>query len=74
MQGFACALTESEAEQDWHDAKQVSRDKQQIHIDAQIDFAGNKSEENKQADIDTGKEALDAALDEAADRRAGNSG
>lgn len=66
MQSTAmCALTESEAKQNWYDAKQISHDKQQIHRDAKIDFAGNKSEENRQAVVDTGKEALHASLDEA---------
>lgn len=59
------ALTESDAKQDWRDAKQVSHDKQQIHRDAKIVFAGDKSEENRQAVVDTGKETLHAALDEA---------
>jgi hypothetical protein len=65
MQGIVVsALTESEAKQDWRDAKQVSQDKQQIHRDAKIEFAGDKSEENRQAIVDTGKEALHAALNE----------
>lgn len=66
MQSIAVsALTESEAKQNWFDAKQVSREKQQIHRDAKIEFAGDKTGENRQAVVDTGKEALLAALDEA---------
>lgn len=59
------ALTASEAKAEWREAKQVSKEKQQAHRDAKIDFAGNNSEENKQAVIDTGKETLHAALNEA---------
>ena len=65
MQSIAVsALAESDAKQDWLDAKQVSHDKQQIHRDAKIEFAADKSEENRQAVVDTGKEALHAALNE----------
>jgi len=58
------ALTSSEAKQEWQNAKQASGEKQETHRDAKIKFAGDKSEENKQAVVDTGKEALMAALDE----------
>lgn len=59
------ALTAGEAREEWKDAKQVSREKQQIHRDAKIKFAGNKSDENRQKVVDTGKDVLNAALDEA---------
>ncbi len=59
------AMTASDAKQDWRDAKKVSAQKQEIHRDAKITFAGDASEENKQAVVDTGKDVLDAALDEA---------
>lgn len=59
------ALTESEAKQAWRDAKRISQEKQQLYRDAQIQYAGNKSAENNQKVIDTGKEALHAALNEA---------
>ena len=59
------ALTESEAKQAWRDAKTVSLEKQEIHLDAKIKFAGNNSEENRQDVVDTGKDVLYAALDEA---------
>jgi hypothetical protein len=66
LQVFAVsALTAGEAKQEWLDAKQESRDKQETHRDAKIDFAANKSEENRQAVVDTGKDVLHAALDEA---------
>jgi hypothetical protein len=42
------ALTESDAKQDWRDAKQVSCDTQQIHRDAKIEFAEDKSDENSE--------------------------
>ena len=59
------ALTASEARQEWKDAKQASLSEQEIHRDAKLVFAGDKSEENRQAVVDTGKDVLHAALDEA---------
>ena len=59
------ALTSSEAKQDWYDAKQASRDAQQEYGDAKIAWATDKSEENNQKVIDTGKDVLHRALDEA---------
>jgi hypothetical protein len=59
------ALTSSEAKQDWYDAKQASRDAQQEYRDVKIAWATNKSEENNQKVIDTGKNVLHRALDEA---------
>ena len=59
------ALTSSEAKQEWYDAKQSSREAQQVHRDANIAWATNKTEENNQKVIETGKEALHRALDEA---------
>lgn len=53
------------AKQDWLDAKQVSREKQAEHREAKIKFQADKSEENRQIVVDTGKEVLHAALDEA---------
>ncbi|MBW2991858.1 hypothetical protein KY345_01435 [Candidatus Woesearchaeota archaeon] len=58
------ALTASEAKQDWRDKKQESKEKQEIHRDAKLDYAADKTEENKQKVIDTGKDVLNAALDE----------
>ncbi|AKB84249.1 hypothetical protein [Methanococcoides methylutens] len=58
------ALSASEAKQDWHDAKQASVEAQAEHRDAKIDWAADKTEENNQRVIDTGKDALHAALDE----------
>ena len=59
------ALSAGEAKTGWLEAKKVSREKQEIHRDAKIEFAADKSEENRQAVVDTGKEVLHAALDEA---------
>ena len=61
----AIALTSSEAKQDWYDSKDASRQAQQEHRDANIVWAANKTEENNQQVIETGKEALHRALDEA---------
>lgn len=59
------ALTDSEAKQVWKDTKKISLEKQEIHFDAKIKLAGNNSEENRQEVVDTGKDVLYAALDEA---------
>lgn len=63
-QVLAVSATVSDAKTDWQDAKAVSKEKQQAHRDAKVDFAANKSDENKQAVIDTGKDSLHAALNE----------
>jgi hypothetical protein len=66
FQPFAVyALTSVEAKQNWFDAKEASREAQQAHRDAKLDYAADKSEENNQKVIDTGKDSLQAALDEA---------
>lgn len=59
------ALTSSEAKQEWLDAKEYSLDVQEEHRDAKLDYAVNKTDENQQLVIDTGKIVLHAALDEA---------
>jgi len=64
MIGSAFALTASEARQLWLDAKSASIDAQATHRQAKVDYAANASPENNQAVIDTGKDVLDAALDE----------
>ncbi|WP_340818853.1 hypothetical protein [Methanolobus sp. WCC4] len=61
----AAASTASEAKQDWFDAKERSMDAQEAHREAKIAWAVDKTDENNQAVIDTGKDALNAALDEA---------
>jgi hypothetical protein len=58
------ALTASEARQEWRDAKDVSRDAQETHREAKIKHAGDKTAENEQEVVDTGKVVLNAALDE----------
>ncbi|MBU0457491.1 MAG: hypothetical protein ABH824_06805 [Nanoarchaeota archaeon] len=59
------ALTASEAKEDWRDAKELSKETQEKNQDAKIKYAGNKTVENNQEVIDTGKEVLHAALNEA---------
>ncbi|MBI5880970.1 hypothetical protein HZB90_02465 [archaeon] len=59
------ALTAEDAKQAWLDAKQVSKNVQKTHQDAKITWAADKTPENDQAVVDTGKVVLDAALDEA---------
>jgi len=59
------ALTSSEAKQAWIEAKNASREAQQAYVQANIKWAANKTKENEQALIDSGKKALQAALNEA---------
>lgn len=59
------ALSAGEAKLNWREAKNLSREAQQAHRDAKIEWAANKTTENNQKVIDTGKAALNAALDEA---------
>jgi len=59
------ALTSDEAKLNWREAKQQSKGAQNVHRDAKIEWAANKTSENEQRVIDTGKDALNAALDEA---------
>jgi hypothetical protein len=61
----AFALTSGEAKQAWREAKQESREAQEAHRAAKIEWAANKTQENNQKVVDTGKEALHAALNEA---------
>ncbi|KQC04669.1 MAG: hypothetical protein APR53_09710 [Methanoculleus sp. SDB] len=61
----ASALTAGEAKQAWRTAKSQSRDMQEAHRQAKVDWAADQTPENNQLVIDTGKEALYAALDEA---------
>jgi hypothetical protein len=58
------ALTAGEAKQAWHTAKSESSDAQEAHRQAKVDWAADQTPENNQIVIDTGKEALFAALDE----------
>ncbi|WP_135610605.1 hypothetical protein [Methanococcoides sp. AM1] len=58
------ALSSGDAKQAWHDAKQASLEAQAEHRDAKLEWAADKTEENNQKVIDTGKDALNAALDE----------
>jgi len=54
------AISASDARQDWLDAKQDSKDAQQAHRLAKAEHGANSDEA-----LDTGKESLNAALDEA---------
>jgi len=59
------AQTASEAKQVWFQAKEASRVAQEAHRQANLDYAGSKTDANNQRVIDTGKDSLKAALDEA---------
>ncbi|MBS7619164.1 hypothetical protein KEJ21_00745 [Candidatus Bathyarchaeota archaeon] len=58
-------MTSSEAKQAWIQAKQASREAQQAYVQASIRWAANKTQGNEQALVDSGKIALQAALNEA---------
>ncbi len=59
------ALTSGEAKQAWYDAKEQSREAQETHRQAKVIWAADQTPENNQLVIDSGKDALSAALDEA---------
>jgi len=59
------ALSASEARQEWKDLKEASREKKETHQEAKVDFSLDKTDENRQRVVDTGKDVLHAALDEA---------
>lgn len=59
------AASASDLRQDWKDLKEVSREKQQLHREAKQVWRADKTDENNQAVVDTGKETLHAALNEA---------
>ena len=52
---IAFALTSSEAKQAWYDAKEDSREAKLAYREAQLEWATNKTEENKDFVIETGK-------------------
>jgi len=58
------ALSASDAKQAWYDAKQESVEAQAEHRDAKVGWAADKTDENNQKVIDTGKDALHASLNE----------
>ncbi|MFH1221789.1 MAG: hypothetical protein V1492_01755 [Candidatus Micrarchaeota archaeon] len=59
------ALSADEAKAQWSDAKTVSLEKQATYNDARIAYAANKSSANDALVVSTGKDVLNAALDEA---------
>jgi len=59
------AMSASEAKQDWYDARGESRDAQEAYREANLEWKLNKTSENEEKLIDAGKDALNAALDEA---------
>lgn len=59
------ALTAIEAKQNWLDARQESLSAQQTYRNAKAAYLTDKTPEKEQAVISTGKDALNAALDEA---------
>ena len=62
---IAFALTSSEAKQAWYDAKEASREAKSAYREAQLEWAANKTEENRDLVIEAGKDTMLAALDEA---------
>lgn len=59
------AISVSDARQEWVDAKETTKEKREVHQEAKLKFAGDKTDENRQTVVDTGKEVLHAGLDEA---------
>ena len=59
------ALSASQAKQDWQDAKEETAKLKLIHNEAKAKWMGNKSNENVQSYVDTGKEFLQSTLNEA---------
>jgi len=59
------ALSTGDAKNEWLNLKQISKEKRELYRDAKTDFAAYNSEVNKQDIINTGKETLHAALNEA---------
>jgi len=64
MQVSAFAISSPEAKQLWYDAKIASSAAKETYNAAKIAYAAGKTEENKQAKIDTGKTLLNSALGE----------
>jgi hypothetical protein len=64
--GSVSALTSGEAKQTWLSAMQTRITADATYKQAQLDYAANKTPENDKKVIDTAKEVLGAALDEAA--------
>jgi len=65
MMPIVAALSLNEARQEWRDLKDVSRGKRVAHRENEQRFQGDKSPENDAATVESGKESLHAALNEA---------
>ncbi len=65
LPGISQAATSNQLKQDWLNAIKIRMAAEADHKEAKLDYATDKSDENEQAVIDTGKEVLEAALDEA---------
>lgn len=65
LSAVVAAADASDAKQDWLDAKEVTAEKKSLHQDAKLVWAADKTPENNQAVIDTGKVFQHAILDEA---------
>lgn len=59
------ALTPDEAKELWLDSRQISREKRENYVNARLAFNSDKSLENRNRVVDTGKETLHASLNEA---------
>ncbi|HLC46674.1 MAG TPA: hypothetical protein VJI75_02940 [Candidatus Nanoarchaeia archaeon] len=66
MQAISVSASAStDAQKNWIDLKEATKEAQAKHQDAKLALAGDNSEQNRQAVVDTGKEVLNSALDEA---------
>lgn len=61
----AYAISAEDAENNWIEAKEARQDAESDYRKAKIDFAVDSSEQNEQKVIDTAKDMLNSALDEA---------
>jgi len=65
LPGVLQATTSNQLKQDWLDAMKARIAADADHKEAKLDYASDKSDKNEQEVINTGKEVLNAALDEA---------
>lgn len=65
LQIIAVSASSTETKQIWQDKRELTKQAQTTHNDAKIKYAAEKTEENRQEVIETGKELLNNMLNEA---------
>lgn len=58
------AMSVFDAKEAWRESRDKSQELQKIHQEAKVDWAADKTPENNQRVVETGKDVLHAALDE----------